>query len=264
MAYGARRNRRRSSRRPRRTRRGFTRRPRRTSRKRATSSRRFPFRRSVYRKTKIISPRSNGRLRMTFREVLFPVTARTDPAVHPAVDYRIYRDSRYQIQDAAITQAGGIYRSGMGHHPFTVGNVFNRLDALSKNFDRYKIVSAHLVYQPEESPQGAGTITIMWEPNPLEPVPVDPTRMLQNECSASGPCWSSWSLPVPVRSSSKSTNPQFTNAPDRGTDNGQFVYASSATRPTPDLLGRFWIEYTVEFSMPSAEKTIASYLSPST
>lgn len=276
MAYGRRSNRRRSVRRPvrRYKRKSFaTRRPtRRTFRRRVRSTARFPFRKSNTRMRKIVTPRNPPKsITLTFREILFqvtPISAHT-PSL---VENTVYQDSRYVNQTAdpswAVQVAGNIksFSSGRGHKPLTVGAGFSRLDDMAKNFDRYRINSAHVIYVPEVNTSQAGSVAISFEPNVLEAVTPNLEKMLQNEVSAQGPLWSSWSLPVPLGKRSKSTNSQWKNAPDRGCDFGQLFYLStfvaSGADPIPEQtkrLGTFWIQYSVTFSDPSSAKVIGQF-----
>lgn len=189
-----------------------------------------------------------------------PYLVNTPPA--KAAD-EVHVDARYVpqlTQWAAYINNANVFNCGYGHHPITIGSVLDRLDAQAANFDNYRITAARVTYIPETPTTTPGNVTISYEPNPQGKMPVTTKEMLQNEASATGSCWSSWSMQIPLRKSWKNTIPQFADRPDPRCDFGQIAYVCTTpyTGAAADItrVGTFYLDYVVEFSNPGALQTV--------
>lgn len=136
------------------------------------------------------------------------------------------------------------------------GNAFPWLSQIAANYDRYRFKRLRLVYVPLCATTESGRVTLCYDVDSTDPVPLDRQALSNYHCSSEGAPWATQFLDCKLADNSKwyytdaTTTSSFTvTAPNAVIDQGQF-FAVSYAGNNNNSIGEIYALYDVELTDP--------------
>lgn len=127
-------------------------------------------------------------------------------------------------------------------------NLFPWLPIMASVFDSYRFESVRLTYIPMCTTTTTGRVTLLWDPDSQDTMPVDRSTLSNYSHSTTSAPWTECTLSIPCDGKDRFTSDS--NVIDRKlVDLGQLAWATYGS-PASQQLGDLYIEYTVSFKEP--------------
>jgi hypothetical protein len=190
------------------------------------------------RRTKPTFRGSRGVIRITHKELVTNINASTGVATTPR-----------------FTGGNSVYQVNAG-----CASSFSWLSEIASNYDFYRFKRVRLVYVPLCATTQDGRVTLAYDPDSADPIPLDRQSLSSYACSVEGSAWATQVLDCDLTDTAKW---YYTDASNTGTgtgahnallDQGAFfmaTYGSSGSAP----LGEMYVLYDVEFKDPQPGTT---------
>lgn len=151
----------------------------------------------------------------------------------------------------AINNGSSVYTVNAGS-----GNAFPWLSQIAANYDRYRFKRLRLVYVPLCPTTEGGRVTMLYDVDSTDPIPLDRQALSNYHCSSEGAPWATQYLDCKLSDNSKwyytdgtSSNSLTNNTLNATLDQGQFFAATYAGTST-NSIGEIYALYDVELTDP--------------
>lgn len=140
-------------------------------------------------------------------------------------------------------------------------SLFTWLPTIASNFDSYRFTSIRFVYVPLCATTETGRVSLFWDKDSQDPLPVDRAALSSYGHSNEGPPWAETILNVPTDGKQRFVTDS--NTTDRKlVDLGQFAFATYAGG-SDNQIGDIYVEYGVEFSEAQPAGGLTQYITKS-
>ena len=137
-------------------------------------------------------------------------------------------------------------------------SLFTWLPTIASNFDSYRFTSVRFVYVPLCATTETGRVSLFWDKDSQDPLPVDRAALSSYGHSNEGPPWAETILNVPTDGKQRFVTDS--NTTDRKlVDLGQFAFATYAGGSN-NQIGDIYVEYGVEFSEAQPAGGMTQYI----
>lgn len=151
----------------------------------------------------------------------------------------------------ATTNGTSVYQVNAGS-----GNAFPWLSQIAANYDRYRFKRLRLVYIPLCPTTEAGRVTLCYDVDSTDPIPLDRQSISNYHCSSEGAPWATQYLDCKLSDNSKwyytdasGINTLSTSPLNANLDQGQF-FAVTYSGSSSNSVGEIYALYDVELTDP--------------
>lgn len=160
----------------------------------------------------------------------------------------------------AATTIGSTAAFSSGQSVFQVnaacGSAFPWLSSIAPSYDKYRFRRLKLVYVPMCATNSIGRVTLLYDPDSTDPIPLERQSLSSYQCSTEGAPWALQQLDCALDTPedwyyTDSTNVGTATGPTNALlDQGQFFGVSYLCANSTDALGEIYVVYDVELKDP--------------